>query len=421
MGMTITEKILAEHAGLDKVRPGDIITAEVDLLMANELSGIVAISEFEKIRGAKRVFDPRKVVMIPDHFTPNKDISTATITKKIREFAFKYGVRYYEVGRMGIEHVLLPEQGLVGPGDLVIGGDSHTCTYGALGCFSTGVGSTDVAVTLALGEVWLKVPPTIKVVYRGKPGHWVSGKDLMLYTIGQLGVDGALYHALEFSGETVKYLSMADRFSMANMAIECGAKSGIFEPDNLALAYARSAGHPSPRVFLSDKDAEYARVLEIDTGALEPQVAFPHLPENTRPVSEAYGIKIDQVVIGSCTNGRIEDLRIAAGIMKGHKVHPGVRVIVIPGTQKVYLEAIREGLAEIFVEAGCVFSTPTCGPCIGGHFGVLAAGERCLSTTNRNFIGRMGHTESEVYLSSPAVASASAVLGFIAGPADIVD
>lgn len=420
MGMTITEKILAAHAGREEVQPGDIIIARVDLVLANELSGILAINEFEKIRGADGVFDPQKIVLVPDHFTPNKDIQTAAVTWKIREFARKHGVRYYEVGRLGIEHVLLPEEGLVGPGDLVIGGDSHTCTYGALGCFSTGVGSTDVAVAFALGEVWLKVPPTIKLVYRGKPGPWVGGKDLILYTIGRLGVDGALYHALEFSGGTFNYLTMADRFTMANMAVECGAKSGIFVPDGTILEYTRKAGHANTKVHHSDPDAKYARIVEINAETVEPQVALPHSPENARPVSAVAGITIDQVMIGSCTNGRIEDLRAAAALLEGRRVHERVRVIVIPGSRRVYLEALHEGLIEIFLESGCVVSTPTCGPCIGGHMGVLAAGERCLSTTNRNFLGRMGHPESEVYLAGPAVAAASAIAGCITHPAEIV-
>lgn len=418
MGMTISEKILAAHAGKESVKPGEIINARVDLVLANELSAAPAIEEFEKIRGA-RLFDPKKIVMVPDHFTPNKDILSAKLTKQVREFARKHEVVYYEVGRAGIEHVLLPEKGLVAPGDLVVGGDSHTCTYGALGAFATGIGATDVAVTFALGEVWLKVPPTIKLAYHGQLRKWVSGKDLMIYTIGKLGVDGARYQALEFTGEVVRQLSMADRFTMANMAVEAGGKNGIFAADDKTIAYAKEAGVRSYKIYDSDRDAEYARVLEIDVSRIEPQVAFPHLPENARPISQVGDIAIDQVVIGSCTNGRIEDLRVAATILKNRKVNKRVRAIVIPGTQKVYLDAVREGLIETFIEAGCAVSTATCGPCLGGHMGILAEGERCVATTNRNFVGRMGHPKSEVYLASPAVAAASAVAGKIAGPDDI--
>ncbi|MCL5961288.1 MAG: 3-isopropylmalate dehydratase large subunit [Chloroflexi bacterium] len=419
MGMTITEKILAAHADREVVRPGEIINARVDLLLCNELSSGPAIEEFRKIRGAGRVFDPEKIIMVPDHFIPNKDIASAILTKTMRDFAREQGVIYYEVGRAGIEHVLLPELGLVVPGDLVVGADSHTCTYGALGAFATGVGSTDAAATMALGEAWLKVPSTIKVVYRGTPGRWVGGKDLILYTIGKLGVDGARYQALEFTGDAVCKLTMADRFSMANMAIEAGAKNGIFAPDVKTVAYARAASTRPFQIYESDPDAEYSQVLDFDVNAIEPQVAFPHLPENSRPVSQVGEVPIDQVVIGSCTNGRLEDLRIAAGILKGRRVHPSLRAIVIPGSQKVYVEALREGLIESFVEAGCAVSTPTCGPCLGGHVGVLAEGERCVATTNRNFVGRMGHPRSEVYLAGPAVAASSAVAGRVAGPDDI--
>lgn len=418
MGMTISEKILAAHAGKDSVKPGEIISARVDLVLANELSAAPAIEEFEKIKGA-RLFDPQKIVMVPDHFTPNKDIQSAKLAKQVREFAYAQGVLYYEVGRAGIEHVLLPEKGLVAPGDLVVGGDSHTCTYGAMGAFATGIGATDVAVTMALGEVWLKVPSTIKLVYRGHLRKWVSGKDLMIYTIGKLGVDGARYQALEFTGEIVSQLSMADRFTMANMAIEAGGKNGIFAADDKAVAYAKEAGVKSYQVYQSDPDAAYAQVVELDVGDVEPQVAFPHLPENARPISKVGDVPIDQVVIGSCTNGRLEDLRVAAEIFKGRKVHPRVRTIIIPGTQKIYLEALRERLIETFIEAGCAVSTPTCGPCLGGHMGILAEGERCVATTNRNFVGRMGHTKSEVYLAGPAVAAASAIAGRIAGPDDV--
>lgn len=418
MGMTISEKILAAHAGKEVVRPGEIISAKVDLVLANELSAAPAIEEFEKIRGAK-LFDPGKIVMVPDHFTPNKDIASAKLAKQVREFAHKHQVIYYEVGRAGIEHVLLPEKGLVGPGDLVVGGDSHTCTYGAMGAFATGIGATDVAVTFALGEVWLRVPSTIKLVYGGQLRKWVSGKDLMIYTIGKLGVDGARYQALEFTGEVVSQLSMADRFTMANMAIEAGAKNGVFVADDKTIAYAKEAGVKSFKVYESDPDAAYSRVVELNVSEIEPQVAFPHLPENARPISQVGDVPIDQVVIGSCTNGRIEDLRIAAGILKNHKVNKRVRAIVIPGTQKIYLDAAREGLIETFVQSGCAVSTPTCGPCVGGHMGILAEGERCVATTNRNFVGRMGHAKSEVYLASPAVAAASAIAGKIAGPDQI--
>lgn len=415
--MTITEKILAEHTGREEVRPGEIVEARVDLVMANELSALVAIEEFEKA-GIEKVFDKGKVVLVPDHFTPNKDIRSAQVAKRLRDFAYKHDItNYFEIGRMGIEHVLVPEKGLVLPGDLVIGGDSHTCTYGALGAFATGVGSTDVAYGFALGQVWLKVPETIRVVYNGRPGKWITGKDLILKTIGETGVDGAVYRALEFSGDALPSLTMADRFTIANMSVEAGAKNGIFEPDELTLEYTeKRAKGKRPRVHRSDPDARYAQVIEQDVSGLEPQVALPHLPENVRPVSEVGEVPIDQVVVGSCTNGRIEDLRLAAQILKGKKVHPRVRAIVIPGSQEVYLEALREGLLEAFVEAECAVSTPTCGPCVGGHMGVLAEGERCLSTTNRNFVGRMGHANSEVYLAGPAVAAASAIAGKIVGP-----
>ncbi|MBS4026790.1 MAG: 3-isopropylmalate dehydratase large subunit [Clostridia bacterium] len=421
MGMTITEKILAAHGGLDSVVPGQIINAKVDLVLANELSALVAIDEFYKIKGAERVFDPNKVVIVPDHFTPNKDIQSAMVSKKVREFALEQEVIYFEVGRMGIEHVILPEKGLVVPGDVVIGGDSHTCTYGALGAFATGVGSTDVAVGFALGEVWLKVPPTIKIIYTGELQPYVSGKDLILYTIGLLTVDGGLYHALEFTGDAVKKLTMADRFTMANMAIEAGAKNGIFEPDEKTEEYVTNATDREYTLYYSDPDANYAKVIEIDVSTIEPQIAKPSLPDNTVGVSELTDVTIDQVVIGSCTNGRIEDLRVAAELLKGRKIHPRVRTIVIPGSQKIYLEAVKEGLVEIFVNAECVFSTPTCGPCVGGHMGILAEKERCVSTTNRNFVGRMGHITSEVYLASPAVAAASAIAGKICSPKDILD
>lgn len=419
MPMTMTEKILAAHAGLVEVRPGQIINAKVDLVLANELSAVVAIDEFAKIRGAHKVFDPQKVVIVPDHFTPNKDIQSARVAKKVREFALQQETLYYEVGRMGIEHVLLPEQGLVRPGMLVIGGDSHTVTYGGLGMVATGVGSTDVAVAWALGEVWLKVPPTIKVEFKGKKQPWVSGKDMILYLIGKLGVDGAIYSALEFTGEAISDLSVAERLTMANMAIEAGGKNGIFAVDTKTEEYVKNATDKPYTVYASDPDAEYAQTITFDMAEIEPQVAFPHLPSNTRPISQVEDIPIDQVVIGSCTNGRIEDLRTAAGLLKGKKIHPRVRCIVIPGTQQVYLQAMKEGLIETFINADCVFSTPTCGPCVGGHMGIMAEGERCVSTTNRNFVGRMGHVTSEIYLASSAVAAATALAGRIASPAEV--
>ena len=417
--MTLAEKILAAHAGKDKVTPGELINVRVDLVLSNDITAPIAIKEFQRI-GVKKVFDPQKVVMVPDHFIPNKDILSAEQAKMMREFALEQGLVYFEVGRMGIEHVLLPEQGLVLPGDVVIGADSHTCTYGALGAFSTGMGSTDIASAMACGEIWMKVPPTIRFVYQGKLRRWVGGKDLILYTIGNIGVDGALYAAMEFAGEAIRALSMDGRFTMANMAIEAGAKAGIFEVDDKTLEYVRPRAKRPYQVYKSDKDARYARVIEYDVSSLEPQVAFPHIPSNTRPVSQVGEIEIDQVVIGSCTNGRLEDLQIAAQILRGRQVHPRLRCIIIPGTQHVYLEALREGLIEAFVNSGAVVSTPTCGPCLGGYMGVLAAGERCVSTTNRNFVGRMGSSESEVYLANPAVAAASAIAGRIASPEEVV-
>jgi 3-isopropylmalate/(R)-2-methylmalate dehydratase large subunit len=420
MGMTITEKILADHAGKDFVEPGELINARLDVVLGNDITAPVAIKEFERL-GVDRVYDPDKVVLVPDHFTPNKDIKSAEQAKMVREFARKQNLtNYFEVGRMGIEHCLLPEQGLVLPGDVIIGADSHTCTYGALGAFATGVGSTDMAAGMATGEAWFRVPETIKFVYRGKLNPYVSGKDLILYTIGLIGVDGARYMSMEFTGDTIKSLSMDNRFTMANMAIEAGAKNGIFEPDEITLAYIEKRAKRPYKLYHSDPDAKYAQVIEIDVTKIEPQVAFPHLPENTRPISQVGEVAIDQVVIGSCTNGRIEDLRVAAEIIKGRKVHPNVRLIVLPGTQEIYLQAVREGLVEAIVEAGGAFSTPTCGPCLGGHMGILAKGERAVSTTNRNFVGRMGHPESEVYLASPAVAAASSLLGRIAGPEEVV-
>jgi 3-isopropylmalate/(R)-2-methylmalate dehydratase large subunit len=420
MGMTITEKILAAHAGLEKVEPGQLINARIDLALGNDITAPLAIQEFKKL-GLKRIFDPERVVLVPDHFTPAKDIKSAEQAKILRDFAREQGLaHYFEIGRMGIEHCLLPEAGLVGPGDLVIGADSHTCTYGALGAFATGVGSTDLAAAMATGELWFKVPETILFRYHGKLKPWVGGKDLILYTIGQIGVDGARYMAMEFTGEAIAELSMDGRFTMANMAIEAGAKNGIFPVDEKTIAYIQGRLQREYRIYQSDPDAGYAREIDIDVCRIEPQVALPHLPENARSVREIGEIKIDQVVIGSCTNGRLEDLRVAAEILKGQKVHPEVRLIVIPGTQKIYAEALAEGLINIFIEAGAAVSTPTCGPCLGGHMGILAKGERALATTNRNFVGRMGHPESEVYLAGPAVAAASAVKGRIAAPEEAI-
>lgn len=418
--MTITEKILASHADLEEVKPGQLINARVDVVLGNDITAPLAISEFRKLK-LDHVFDPERIVLVPDHFTPNKDIDSAEQAKVLREFAREFGIKnYYEVGRMGIEHCLLPEAGLVLPGDLVIGADSHTCTYGAVGAFATGVGSTDMAAGMATGEAWFRVPETIKVVFSGELRSWVGGKDLILYLIGKIGVDGARYMALEFTGETIARLSMAGRLTMANMAIEAGAKNGIFVPDATTINYVeKRAGRPY-RLFSSDPEADYARVVEIDARDIEPQVAYPHSPENSRSVWDARDVKIDQVVIGSCTNGRLEDLRLAAQIMEGRQVHQSVRCLVIPGTQNIVREAVKEGLVEIFLNAGAAVSTPTCGPCLGGHMGILAKGERAVATTNRNFIGRMGHVESEVYLANPAVAAASAVLGRIASPEELV-
>lgn len=417
--MTLAEKILAAHSGNKKVSPGQFINARVDMVLANDITAPIAIREFKRL-GVGKVFDPKKIVLVPDHFTPNKDIASAEQAKLVREFAIEQGVNYFEVGEMGIEHVLLPEKGLVLPGDVVIGADSHTCTYGALGAFATGMGSTDIASAMATGDIWMKVPPTIKFVYHGKLGKWVSGKDLILYTIGDIGVDGALYSAMEFTGEAIDNLSVDGRFTMANMAIEAGGKAGLFRVDNRTLEYIKERAKRPYEVYAPDGDAEYVRVIEYDASSIEPQVSFPHSPANARPVSQAGSIKIDQAVIGSCTNGRLEDLRIAAAVLKSKKVHSRVRCIVIPGTQQVYMDALREGLIETFINAGAAVSTPTCGPCLGGHMGILAAGERCISTTNRNFVGRMGSTGSEVYLSNPAVAAASAVAGRIVNPDEVL-
>lgn len=419
MGMTMTQKILAHHAGLESVKAGQLIEAKLDLVLGNDVTTPVAVTEFNKI-GVDKVFDKSKIAIVPDHFTPNKDIKSAEHCKMIREFAKDKGIEnYFEVGQMGIEHCLIPEKGLAVPGDIVIGADSHTCTYGALGALSTGVGSTDMAVGMARGILWFKVPSALKFVLTGKPSKWVSGKDVILHIIGLIGVDGALYKSMEFAGDGLKYLSMDDRFTIANMAIEAGGKNGIFPVDEKTLEYVKEHSNKEYTVFEADEDAEYDKVYTIDLSALRPTVAFPHLPENTKTIDNVGDVKIDQVVIGSCTNGRISDLRIAAEILKGKKVDSSLRVIILPGTQKIYLQAIEEGLAKIFVEAGAVFSTPTCGPCLGGHMGILAKGEKALSTTNRNFVGRMGHPESEVYLASPAVAAASAITGKITNPEDI--
>ena len=417
--MTMTEKILAAHAGLDEVTPGQLIECDLDLVLANDVTAPIAIKEFRRI-GVDKVWDPRRIALVPDHYAPNKDIKSAEQTKMMREFAREQEItHYYEIGCMGVEHALLPEQGVVGPGDVIIGADSHTCTYGALGAFATGVGSTDAAAGMATGTAWFKVPSTIKFEVTGKLGPWVSGKDLILHIIGMIGVDGALYQAMEFTGETIERLGVDDRFTICNMAIEAGAKSGIIAFDDTTRAYVEGRAERPWTVYASDPDAHYSHVIRIDASEIEPTVAFPSLPSNTRPVSHARHVDVDQVVIGSCTNGRIEDLRIAAGILKGRRVDPRVRLIVIPATQAIWTQAMHEGLFDVFVEAGGAVSTPTCGPCLGGHMGILAAGERCLSTTNRNFVGRMGDPTSEVYLASPAVAAATAVAGHIALPDDL--
>ena len=433
MKMTMSQKILAAHvpgraasplaadggrgATALPLRPGELVMARLDLVLGNDITAPVAIGEFQKF-GRATVFDREKIALVPDHFTPNKDIKAAAQCATMRAFAKEQGIaNYFEVGHdCGIEHALLPEKGLVTAGDLVIGADSHTCTYGALGAFSTGVGSTDMAAGMSAGETWFRVPSAIKVVLKGKPRKWVCGKDVILHLIGMIGVDGARYQSLEFAGDGIASLSMDDRFTIANMAIETGAKNGIFPVDETTRAYLREHNAKSPRIYEADADAEYERVIEIDLGELEPTVAFPHLPSNTRPVREAGNVAIDQVVIGSCTNGRISDMRAAAEVLRGHRVADGVRAIVIPATQRIWLQALEEGLLKTFVEAGCVVSPPTCGPCLGGHMGILAKNERCVATTNRNFVGRMGHVESEVYLASPAVAAASAIAGRITTP-----
>lgn len=419
MGMTMTQKILAAHAGLPQVTAGQLIEADLDLVLGNDITSPVAINEMKKMNNQK-VFNKDKIALVMDHFIPNKDIKSAENCKCCREFACKHEItNYFDVGEMGIEHALLPEKGLVVAGDTVIGADSHTCTYGALGAFSTGVGSTDMAAAMVTGKAWFKVPSAIRFELVGKPGKWVSGKDVILHIIGMIGVDGALYKSMEFTGEGIKNLTMDDRFTICNMAIEAGGKNGIFPVDDLAVQYMKEHSKREFTIYEADADAEYEETYVIDLSQLKPTVSFPHLPENTRTIDQVEEIKIDQAVIGSCTNGRMDDMRAAAEVLKGRKVAKHVRCIVIPATQSIYLQAMREGLLEIFIEAGAVVSTPTCGPCLGGYMGILAEGERCISTTNRNFVGRMGHTKSEIYLASPAVAAASAVLGRIACPCEL--
>lgn len=419
MGMTMTQKILAAHAGLPYVEAGQLIEADLDLVLGNDITSPVAIKEMEKMN-VSGVFDKDKIALVPDHFVPNKDIKSAEHCKCVREFAAKHEItNYFEVGKMGIEHALLPESGLTVAGDVIIGADSHTCTYGALGAFSTGAGSTDMAAGMATGKAWFKVPSAIKINLTGKLNKWVSGKDVILHIIGMIGVDGALYKSMEFTGEGIASLSMDDRFTIANMAIEAGGKNGIFPVDDLAIQYMEEHSKRPYTIYEADEDAVYDEEYTIDLSSLKSTVAFPHLPENTKTIDQCGKVKIDQVVIGSCTNGRMDDMRVAAQIFKGSTVADGIRCIVIPATQKIYLQCMEEGLLKIFVEAGCVVSTPTCGPCLGGYMGVMAAGERCVSTTNRNFVGRMGHVDSEVYLASPAVAAASAITGYITDPTSI--
>jgi 3-isopropylmalate/(R)-2-methylmalate dehydratase large subunit len=417
--MTITEKILAEHAGQHEVEPGQLINAKVDLVLGNDITAPIAIEEWRKI-GATHVFDPAKIVLIPDHFVPNKDIKSAQQCQLMRDFARDLRLpNYFEVGEAGIEHAFLPEQGLVLPGDLAIGADSHTCTYGALGAFATGVGSTDIAAAMVTGEAWFRVPETIKITYHGKRRPWVDGKDLILYTIGQIGVDGARYKAMEIIGEPIANLPMDSRLTMCNMAIEAGGKNGIIPPDRITKEYVEKRAKRPYKFFHSDMEAKFSQSLDIDVTKIEPQVAFPHLPSNVRPISAVGNVPIDQAVIGSCTNGRLDDLRAAARVLKGKKRAPFVRLIIIPATQEIYRQAMKEGLFDIFMDANAVISTPTCGPCLGGYMGILAKGEKCVSTTNRNFVGRMGHPQSEVYLANPAVAAASAVLGRLGGPEEL--
>ena len=424
MGMTMTQKILAAHANLDHVEAGQLIEAKLDMVLGNDITSPVAIKEFEK-NGFKQVFDPGRVAMVMDHFAPNKDIKAAQQCKTCRSFAYAHDIKhFYDVGEMGIEHALLPEKGIVAPGECIIGADSHTCTYGALGAFSTGVGTTDIATGMATGELWFKVPSAIKFVLKGALSPYVSGKDVIIHIIGKIGVDGALYKSMEFTGEGIANLTMDDRFTMANMAIEAGAKNGIFPVDELTEAYLKEHTKKSYKVYEADEDALYDEVVEIDLSEVRPTVAFPHLPGNAKTIDEIEAmepIKIDQVVIGSCTNGRISDMRKAAAILKGHTVHENVRVMVVPATQKIYKQCIQEGLMDIFVDAGCAVNTPSCGPCMGGHMGVMAAGEKCVSTTNRNFVGRMGHVDSLIYLASPEVAAASAIAGYIANPEKVGD
>jgi len=419
MSMTITEKILAAHAGKEFVSPGDLIQVDVDLALANDITAPLAIGVFQEL-GWKKVFDREKIAMVQDHFVPNKDIQSAQQVKLMRQFVREHGIRhFFELGETGIEHIILPEKGLVCPGDLVIGADSHTCTYGALGAFSTGMGSTDLGVILATGSTWLKVPESIRLVYEGKLGPWVGGKDLILHTLGILRVAGAVYRSLEFTGEGVRQLSMAHRFTMANMAVEAGAKNGIFGADDITAGFMKGRGNRPGSFVRSDPDAEYVQEIHVALDTLEPQVAIPHSPDNARPISEIGAIRLDQVFLGSCTNGRLEDLREAAALLKGHRVAKDTRFIVIPGSPTIYKEALREGIIEVFLEAGAVIGPPCCGPCLGGHMGILAAGEKAVSTSNRNFVGRMGHPESEVYLAGPAVAAASAIAGEIISPAEI--
>ena len=424
MDLTIADKILRDHCDRKDVSAGDFVLVNIDRCLANDITAPKAIEVFEKIiEGTERsVFDSEKVILTPDHFTPNKDIASAKQCKILREFAYKYHIsHYFEVGRVGIEHCLIPEQGLVAPSEIIIGADSHTCTYGALGAFSTGVGSTDLGVAMALGKCWLQIPETMRFIYSGQLHKWVSGKDLILYTIGQIGVDGATYKVMEFTGEIIDNLSMANRFTMCNMAIEAGAKTGFIVPDKITEQYLRNVGISNYRTYENDHNATYHDSIEIDCSQIEPQIALPHSPSNTKPISEVHAlhIEIDQAVIGSCTNGRLEDLQIAASIMKNNKIHPRVRCIIIPGSPQILIHALKEGLIEIFLHAGAIISPPTCGPCLGGHMGVLAPGERAISTTNRNFVGRMGHKESEVYLSNPAIAASSALKGFITSPESI--
>ncbi|HEK25182.1 MAG: 3-isopropylmalate dehydratase large subunit [Hydrogenobaculum sp.] len=418
MGHTITEKIIADHAGRKEVFPGELVTAKIDLAMANDVTAPLSIKTLEKY-GIERIFDKDKIALVLSHFVPAKDIKSAEQAKIVRDFAKKHNIKWFFGEGEGIEHTLLPENGIVVPGDLVVGADSHTCTYGGIGAFSTGVGSTDLAYAMATGEIWLKVPESMKFIFYGKLNKWVSGKDLILYTIGQIGVDGALYRAMEFDGEAIRSLDISQRLTIANMAIEAGGKSGIISPDEKTIEYVEKRAKKPYKIYQSDKDAQYVEVYEWDASSIEPMVAWPYLPSNVHPVSESTHITIDQAFIGSCTNGRIEDLRIAASILKGKKVHPYVRCIVIPASKNVYLQALHEGLIDIFIEAGCAVSTSTCGPCLGGHMGILAKGEKCISTSNRNFPGRMGHPQSEAYLASPAVVAASAVLGRIAHPEEV--